>query len=156
MLTNLEHSAVATGLEKISFHCNSKERQCQRMFNYYTIILISYASKVKVSHVRFFAIHGWYSPWNSPGEVCSWTENFQTIKLDLERSEEPEIKLSTSTGSQRKQESSRKTSTHAVLTMTKPLTVWIKTNCGKFLTRWEYQTTSLPPEKSVCRSRSES
>ena len=61
MLTNLEHSAVATGLEKISFHSNSKERQCQRMFNYYTIVLILYASKVKVSHVRFFAIHGRYS-----------------------------------------------------------------------------------------------
>ena len=38
---------------------------------------------------------------------------------------------------------------------TKPLTVWITANCGKFLNRWEYQTTFyLPPEKSTCRSRS--
>ena len=92
-----------------------------------------------------------------PVEVNStWTENFQMLKLDLERSEEPEIKLSTSTGSQRKQESSRKTSTHALLTVLKPLTMWITIICGKFLTRWEYQTTLPAPEKSVCRSRNES
>ena len=49
--------------------------------------------------------------------------NFQIFKLDLEKAEEPEIKLPTSTGSQKKQESSRKTSTSALLTMSKPLTV---------------------------------
>ena len=54
------------------------------------------------------------------------------FKLDLERSEEPEIKLPTSAGSWKKQESSRKTSTSASLTMPKPLTVWITINCGKF------------------------
>ena len=63
------------------------------------------------------------------------------FKLDLEKAEEPEIKLSTSIGSSKKQESSRKTSTSALLTMPKPLTVWPTTNCGKFLERWEYQTT---------------
>ena len=46
MSANLENSAVATGLEKVSFHSNPKERQCQRMPNYYTIALISHASKV--------------------------------------------------------------------------------------------------------------
>ena len=61
--------------------------------------------------------------------------------LDLEKAEEPEIKLPTSAGSSKKQESSRKTSTSALLTMPKPLTVWIRTNCGKFWKRWEYQTT---------------
>ena len=50
----------------------------------------------------------------------------------LEKAEEPEIKLPTSTGSSRKQESSRKTSISALLTMPKPLTVWITINCGKF------------------------
>ena len=50
----------------------------------------------------------------------------------LEKAEEPEIKLATSDGSSRKQESFRKTSTSALLTMPKPLTVWITTNCGKF------------------------
>ena len=51
--------------------------------------------------------------------------NFQMYKLDLEKAEEPEIKLPTSAGSSKKQESSRKTSTFALLTMPKPLTVWI-------------------------------
>ena len=53
--------------------------------------------------------------------------------LDLEKAEEPEIKLPTFTGSSRKQESSRKTCTSALLTIPKPLTVWITTKCGKFL-----------------------
>ena len=59
--------------------------------------------------------------------------NFQMFKQDIEKAEEPEIKLPTSTGSLKKQESSRKTSTSALLTRPKPLTGWITTNCGKFL-----------------------
>ena len=70
-----------------------------------------------------------------------WTKNFQMFKLDLEKAEEPEIKLPTPVGSYKKQESSRKTSNSASLTTLKPLTVWITTNCGKFFKRWEYQTT---------------
>ena len=68
------------------------------------------------------------------------------VKLDLEKAEEPEIKLPTSVGSSKKQENSRKTSTSALLTMPKPLTVWITTNCGKFVKRWEYQTTLEIPD----------
>ena len=67
--------------------------------------------------------------------------NFKMFKMVLEKAEEPEIKLPTSIGSLKKQESSRKTSTSALLTMPKPLTVWTTTNSGKFLKRWEYQTT---------------
>ena len=59
----------------------------------------------------------------------------------LIKGKEPEIKLPTSAGSLRKQESSRKTPISALLTMPKPLTVWITINCGKFLKRWEQQTT---------------
>ena len=59
--------------------------------------------------------------------------NFQMFKLDLEKAEEPEIKLPTSIGSSKEQESFSKTSTSALLTMPKPLIVWITTNCGKFL-----------------------
>ena len=55
------------------------------------------------------------------------------FKLVLEKAEEPEIKLPTSAGSWKKQESSRKTSISALLTMIKPLTVWITINCGKIL-----------------------
>ena len=58
--------------------------------------------------------------------------NFQMFKLDLEKPEELEIKLPTFTGSSKKQESSRKTFTSALLTMPKPSTVWITTNYGKF------------------------
>ena len=65
------------------------------------------------------------------------------------KAEEPEIKLSTSNGSSKKQESSRKTSISALLTMPKPLTVWITTNCGKFWKRWEYQTT-WPASWEIC------
>ena len=67
--------------------------------------------------------------------------NFLMFKLDLEKAEEPEIKLPTSAGSWEKQESSRKTSISALLTMPKPLAVWITINCGKFFKRWEYQAT---------------
>ena len=78
-----------------------------------------------------------------------WTKNFQMLKLDLEKAEEPEIKLPTCTGSYKKQESSRKTSTSALLTMTEPLTVWITRNSGKSWKRWEYQTT-LPASWEIC------
>ena len=71
------------------------------------------------------------------------------FKLDLEKAEEPEIKLPTSAGSSKKQESSRKTSVSALLTMPKPLTVWITTNCGKFFKRWEYQAT-WPASFEIC------
>ena len=78
-----------------------------------------------------------------------WTKHFQMFKLDLEEAEEWEIKLRTSSGSSKKQESSRRTSTSALLTMPKPLTLWITTNCGKFFKRWEYQIT-LPASWEIC------
>ena len=71
------------------------------------------------------------------------------FKLDLEKAEEPEIKLPESAGSSKKQENSRKASTSALLTMPKPLTVWITINCGKFLNRWEYHTT-WPASWEIC------
>ena len=78
-----------------------------------------------------------------------WTMNFQMFKLALEKAEETEIKLPTYSGSLKKQESSRKTSTLALLTTPKPLTVWITTNYGKFFKRWEYQTT-WPASWEIC------
>ena len=82
----LENSAVATGLEKVSFHSNPKERQCQRMLKLMQIALISHTSKVmlKIIHARLQHL---------------WTVNFQMIKLDLEKAEEPDIKLPTCFGS---------------------------------------------------------
>ena len=71
------------------------------------------------------------------------------FKMDLEKAEEPEIKLPRSAGSSKKQETSRKTSTSALLTTPKPLTVWMTMKCGKFFKRWEYQTT-LPASWEIC------
>ena len=68
------------------------------------------------------------------------------FKLNLEKAEEPEIKLSTSVGSSKKQESARKTSISALLAMSKALTVWITTYCGKILREMgipDHQTYSL-------------
>ena len=76
-----------------------------------------------------------------------WIENSQMCNLDLEKAEEPVIKLLTSTGPWKKQENYRKTS--ASLTTLKPLTVWITTSCEKYLKRWEYQTT-LPVFWETC------
>ena len=75
-----------------------------------------------------------------------WAEKFQMFKLDLEKAEEPEIKLPTSYGSLKKQESSRKTSISALLPMPKPLTVWITTNCGNSSRDGNTRTSYPSPE----------
>ena len=105
-----------------------KKGNAKECSNYCTIALISHASKVmlKILQARL---------------QQTWTMNFQMFKLVLEKAEEPEIKLPTSARSWKKQESSRKASISALLTMPKPLTVWITINCGQFWKRWEYQTT---------------
>ena len=97
----------------------SKEGNAKECSNYCTIALISHASKVmlKILQARLQQYV---------------TVNFQMFELDLEKAEEQEIKLTTSAVSSKKQESSRKTSISALLTMPKPLTVWITINCGKF------------------------
>ena len=94
-----------------------KKGDAKECSNYCTIALISHASKVmlKILQARL-----------------QQYMNFQMFKLDLEKAEESEIKLITSTGSLKRQESPRKTSISALLTMPKPLTMWITTNCGKF------------------------
>ena len=110
-----------------------KKGNAKECSDYHTIALISHTSKVmlKILQARLQQ----YVNWNN------WNVNFQMFKLDLEKAEEPEIKLPISAGSSKKHKSSGKTSASALLTMPKPLTVWITTNCGKFLKRWEYQTT---------------
>ena len=96
--------------------------------NYYTIALISHASKVmlKILQVRLQQ----YVKRELPD-----------VQAGFRKGRETRFKLPTSIGSSKKQESSRKTSISALLTMPKPLTVWITINCGKFWKRWEYQTT---------------
>ena len=114
---NLENSAVATRLEKISFHSNPKESNAKECSNYCTIAFISHTSKVMLK-------------LSKPGFNRMWIVNFQMFKLDWEKAEEPEMKLPTSVGSSEKQKSSRKTFISVLFTMPKPLTVWITTNCG--------------------------
>ena len=70
----------------------------------------------------------------------------KALKKDFKKAD---IKLPVSAGSQKKQESYRKTFTSASLTTLRPLTVWITTSCGKFFKRWEYQTT-LPASWEIC------
>ena len=69
------------------------------------------------------------------GFNSTWTMNFQMFKLDLEKAEVPEIKLPVFVGSSKKEGSSRETSSSALLTAPKPLTLWIIDNSGKFLKR---------------------
>ena len=96
-----------------------KKGNAKECSNYRTVALISHASKVmlKILQARLQQYVNHELP---------------DVQLVLEKTEEPEIKLSTSVGSWKKQESSRKTSITALLTMPKPLTVWITINCGKF------------------------
>ena len=117
MPANLENSAVATGLEKSVFIPIPKKGNAKECSNYRTIALISNASKVMLKIIR--ARLQQYVNHKLPDVV-----------LVLGKAEEPKIKLPTSTGSLKKQESSRKTSISALLTMPNPLCGSQKT--GKF------------------------
>ena len=82
----MENSAVAIELDKVSFHSNPKERQCQKCSNYSTIALISHASEVmpKILQARLQQYVN---------------QELSDVKLDLEKAEEPEIRLPTYPGS---------------------------------------------------------
>ena len=116
----------------------SKAKECS---NYCTIVFISHPSEImlKILQARL--------------QQYVNREHFQVFKLVLEKAEEPEIKLPTSTGSLKKQKSSRKTSISALLTMPKPLTVWITINSGKLWKRWEYQTIWPASRKTYMQVR---
>ena len=130
MSANLENSPVATGLEKVCFFIPiPKKGNAKECSNYRTIALISHASKVmlKVLQVR----RQQYMNCELPDVQAGFRKGRRTrdqianMRWILEKA----------------RESSRKMSTSAVLTMSKTLTVWITTNCGKILKRWENQTT---------------
>ena len=84
--------------------------------------------------------------FSKPGFNSIWIMNFQMFKLVLEKAEEPEIKLPTSSRSSKKQESSRKTSTSALLTTPKLLTMWITTN-------WKILQEMGIPDHLICLLR---
>ena len=105
-----------------------KKGNAKEFSNYCTIALISQASKIMLKILQ--------------ARLQQYVNcDFQMFKLDLEKAEEPEIKFPASIGSSKRQENSRKTSTSALLTMSKPLTVWITKICGKLFKRWDYQIT---------------
>ena len=116
MPANLENSAVATGLEKVSFPKKGNTKECS---NCHTIALISHASKVmlKILQDRLQQYMNCELP---------------DVQAGFRKGREREIKLPTSAGSSKKQESSRETSISALLAMPKPLTMWITISCGKF------------------------
>ena len=113
MPANLENSAVATGLAMVSFLSSPKE-----FSNYYTITLISHASKVmlKILQARLQQYVNHEIP---------------DVQAGFRKGDKPAIKLPTSAGSSKKKENSRKTSISAVLPIPKTLTVWITINSGK-------------------------
>ena len=115
MPANLENSTVATGLKKFNFNSNPKERNVKACSNYHTVAFISHTSKVMLNILQV---------------RLQQYMNCELFKLNLEKAEEPEIKLPNPLDHQKKQESSRNIA--ALLTMAKPLTVWITINCGKF------------------------
>ena len=85
MSANLENSAVAMGLEKISFHSSPNERKCQRMTSYHTIALISRASKVVLKVLQ-------------AGLPQHMNRELPDVQADLEKTEDPEIKSPTFVG----------------------------------------------------------
>ena len=114
MPANLEDSAVATGLEKVSFHSNAKE--CS---DYHAIALISHASKLmlKILQARL-----------QQHMNCELPD----VQAGFRKGRGTRDQIANISWIIKKQESSRITSTSALLTMPKALTVWITTNCGKF------------------------
>ena len=98
----------------------------------------------------------WCSKFSKPGFSNTWTVNSLTLKLVLEKAEEPEIKLPTSAGSWKKQESSRKTSTSALLTMAKPLLCGSQSTVENSERDGNTRPPDLPLEKPICRSGSNS
>ena len=121
----------------------SKKGNAKECSNYHTIALISHASKVMLKILQ--------------ARLQQYVNvNFQMFKLVLEKAEEPEIKLPTSAGSWKKQESFRETSISALLTMPKLLTVSIPINCSTLFKKWKTRPPDLPFEKPVCRTGSNS
>ena len=144
MPANLENQQWPQDWKMSVFILIPKKSNAKECSNNRTIALISHASKVmlKILQARLQQY---------------MNRELLMFKLVFEKAEEPEIELSTSAGSCKKQESSRKISISAFLTMPKPLSVWITIKCGKFLKRdGNTRPPNLPLEKSVCRSGSNS
>ena len=128
MPANLENSAVATGLEKVSFHSNPKIVSAKECSNYNTIALISHASKVmfKILQASLQQFMNYELP---------------DVPAGFRKGRETRDQIINICWIIKKAREFQKNIYFCLLTMPKPLTVWITTNCGKFLKRWDYQST---------------
>ena len=124
MSANLENSPVATGLEKVSFHSNLSEGNAKECPNYHTIAFISQASKVMLNILQ--ARLQQYKNHELPDVQAAFRKDRGNQRSNCQHPLDHQ-----------KSRSSRKTCISALLTMSKPLTVWITINCGKFWKRWE-------------------
>jgi len=136
MPANLENSAVATVLDKVSFHSNPKDRQCQRMIRLPHNCTHLTASKVMLKFLQ--ARLEQYMSWEVP-DVQAWfrkdrgtSDQIANIHWIIEKAR-----------------TLQKVIYFCLLTMPKALTVWITTNCGKFFKSWDYQTT-IPASWEIC------
>ena len=112
--------------KKVSFHSNPKKSNAKECSN--SIAFISHASKVTLKIIQ--------------ARLQQYVNReLPDVQTGFRKGRGTRDQIANIFGSSRKQESSRKTSTSVLLTMPKPLTMWIAINCGKFWKRWEYQTT---------------
>ena len=143
MPANLENSSVATGLEKSVFIPIPKKGSAKECSNYGTIALISHVSKImlKILQVRLQQYVNHELPDVQPGfrKDRGTRDQIANICWIIEKARE-----------------FQKNIYFCVIDYTKTLTVWIMRNCGKFLRVWNTRPPYLPPEKSVCRSGSNS
>ena len=152
MPTNLENSAVAAGLEKVSFHSNPKGRSWQRMFKLHTsympaIALIWHASKLmlKILQARLQQYMN-FERWTVHEHKQYMNHELSDVQGGFRKGRGTRDQIANICWIIKKQERSRKTSASALLTMPKPLTVWVTINCGKFWKRWKY----LPDSWETC------
>ena len=119
MPAHLENSAVATGLKKVSFHSNPKKGNAKECSNYHTIALISHISKVMLKILQ--------------AKLQQYVNcGLPDLQTGFRKGRGTKDQIANICWIIKKQESSRKTSISALLTMPKPLTVWITVNCEKF------------------------
>ena len=129
MPANLENVAVATGLEKVSFHSNPKEGNAKECSKYHTIVSISHASKVmlKILQARLqqYVNRELQDVQDGFRKGRGTQDQIANIRWIIKKAREFQKNI------------------YFRFTdyISKPLTVWITTNCGKLLKRWEYQTT---------------
>ena len=129
MSANLENSAVAIGLEKVSFHSNPKERQCQRMFKLpHNCTHLTHPSKVmlKILQARLQQY---------------MSHEIPDVQAVFRKGRGTGVQISNTRWIIKKARKFQKNIYFCFIDTPKPLTVWSTTNCGKFFMRWDYQTT---------------